>query len=935
MKLERHYLNWHSPMLPAVADFLLQRFAKEGVCDLSQLVIVTPSRRAGRRLQELLAWQCLQWQEDNASHLLLIPPKIITTGQVPEVLLRKQDKIAGELQSVSAWTRALQETPPNILQQLFAEIPVGDDYLGWWSLGQELHELHRELAADAVSYDEVKTYCATIDATAGARWGILQIIAGKAQEHLRQSGFIDRDVAIERALQLQDIQSNATIILVSVVDLNRQVRHLLEASDCNIITLIHADTEEAEGFGELGQLVPEYWQHKIVPLDNGQIHPVERPIDQVMAVSHLLESLSEVPGDCIAIGMGEEKLAPMLERALEYKGRATHRAMETTLAQTAPLRLMALLADFIGDSRPRKFQLLALHPDYALWLERRLPGAFASKDLQTHIDDYLARYLPVQMTATSFKLPSELQQVLTLTTELISLEPTQLLPVGDWVALTHRILETIYEGNVYGEDLPGESEQFRAFDALGGLLDEITKLSESHSLRPLLSFNSFIRFLVQLAQSKTLPQTGVPDAVELLGWLELHLDDAPILMITNVNEGLIPGNIHASPFLSDSLRSRFHLLDNNRRYARDAYLLTAIYHSRQKLDVIFAGRSQQGDPLQPSRLLFACAPETVRERVQQYYQEGNTPHVTSPPFLNYGDKSYLSEIPRPEPLPDPLSRLNVTAFRSYLACPYRFYLRFVRGLEMVGEIAMEMEPTNFGTLLHSVLDGFAKDVLADQDWNRASEEQISQRLNQLLDQVAIEQFGKARMASVEIQLHQAQRRLQTFARNQKRVFDAGWQIHQAECKLEYDVEVDAQLFNIHGRVDRIDFHPIEGAYRILDYKIGDSFRKPEQTHRTGPKNDKRWTDLQLPLYRLLAKKLSIQPAMTQVGYFGLPADLGHPGLEMAAWGEEDFAEAQEIAFWIIRQLRQQIYWPPSEDGQPSGDIIGAICRDADPRGGQG
>src|SRR5690606_7765201 len=152
-------------------------------------------------------------------------------------------------------------------------------------------------------------------------------------------------------------------------------------------------------------------------------------------------------------------------------------------------------------------------------------------------------------------------------------------------------------------------------------------------------------------------------------------------------EGLIPGNITASPFLSDSLRRRFNLLDNNRRYARDAYLLTAILHSREKLEVIFAGRSHQDEPLQHNRLLFACEPEVVRERVQRYYRESGATHVTTPPFLSYGITNVLSEIPRPKPLPRPISKLNVTAFRSYLECPYRFYLRHVLGLETVGEIA--------------------------------------------------------------------------------------------------------------------------------------------------------------------------------------------------------------------------------------------------------
>lgn len=931
MKLERHFFDWHWPMLPAVADFLLQRYVKDGVCDLSSVILITPSRRAGRRLLEILAWHAEEWKERHASPLLLFAPQVMTVGQLPTLLIETAQPVAGELQAVAAWIKALNEIPHNVLKRLFAEIPAQDDYLGWWPLAQELYSLHREISVAQVSYEAIKQYCANFDANSAARWEVLQAIANRAHDWLQQANFVDSSTAVQRAIKNRSVNRDLTVVLVSVVDLNIETRRLLETSDCEVLTLIHADKGDEAGFGPLGELVPEYWQQQTIPLDENQIHPVEHSIDQVTAVAELLDTLQEVSSDCIAIGMGDESLAPMLERVLEHRERATHRAAVTLLAQSAPMRLLVCLAEFVTDARPRNFQHLILQPDFADWVLQRIDKAATHTDLQTITDRYLADYLPLQITVKSFKLPEQLKAVLSAVDELVPPEQNERLPAGDWISQVRFILEKIYEGKTYREDVRGESEQYRAFEALGALLDEIKTLSSSESLSPELSLGAFIRLLLYLAKGKNLPQQAVPDAVELTGWLELHLDDAPVLMITNLNEGIIPANVDASPFLNDGLRTHFNLMNNDRRYARDAYLLAAILHSRQKVDVVFAGHSPQGDPLQPSRLLFACEPQKVRERAQQYYQEANKPHIISPPFLNYGQESLLSDIPHPQPLSEPLIKLNVTAFRSYLECPYRFYLQYIQGLGVMDEIVMEMEARNFGTLLHNVLNSFANDALADRGWNAASEEQIAQRLGQLLDEAAMKSFGRARMASVEIQLHQAQRRLQAFARNQKQVFNAGWEIHQAECKLEHEVQVDAQPFGIYGRVDRIDFHPDTGQYRILDYKIGDSFRKPEQTHRSGLKNDKRWTDLQLPLYRLLIEKINIKAAATEVGYFGLPADLAHKGLEMANWTEEDFVEAQSIAFWVIRQLRNEIFWPPSSVTQPSGDTIGAICRDADPR----
>ena len=52
---ERHWLDWSKPCLPAAAEWLVAgRDAESGVCDLRGVVCVTPGRRAGRVLAELL-----------------------------------------------------------------------------------------------------------------------------------------------------------------------------------------------------------------------------------------------------------------------------------------------------------------------------------------------------------------------------------------------------------------------------------------------------------------------------------------------------------------------------------------------------------------------------------------------------------------------------------------------------------------------------------------------------------------------------------------------------------------------------------------------------------------------------------------------------------------------------------------------------------------
>ena len=66
-----------------------------------------------------------------------------------------------------------------------------------------------------------------------------------------------------------------------------------------------------------------------------------------------------------------------------------------------------------------------------------------------------------------------------------------------------------------------------------------------------------------------------------------------------------PGGGRADLFLPDRLRGALGLEDSERRYAQDNYALNLLAASR-RLQLVAGRRGPEGDPLIPSRLLFAC-----------------------------------------------------------------------------------------------------------------------------------------------------------------------------------------------------------------------------------------------------------------------------------------------------------------------------------------
>src|SRR5690606_18448016 len=227
----------------------------------------------------------------------------------------------------------------------------------------------------------------------------------------------------------------------------------------------------------------------------------------------------------------------------------------------------------------------------------------------------------------------------------------------------------------------------------------------------------------------TVPEPPDASALEMLGWLELPMDGAEALVVTGMNEGIVPQAVNGDLFLPDRLRREMGIEDNRRRYARDAYALQMIVHSRKNLRLISSRMDADGNPLLMSRLLAASDPNELARRCLMFCGEGPIEEPTvGAPLAIFTPSSVRLPIPRPQPLEQPVSQLRVTDFRAYLACPYRFYLERILGLSSISDGVVELDRAGFGELAHKVLEQFALSDAADS----GSADTITRELDRLL-----------------------------------------------------------------------------------------------------------------------------------------------------------------------------------------------------------
>jgi RecB family exonuclease len=973
---QRVFLDWQRPPLVAAVEWLRRTYgsaspaairpakkagtaqrqfsfdepaadASSATWDLSSVIVVVPGKRAGRRLLELLCF------EAHDRKLLFTPPAITTEGRLPEMLYAPKYPFAESLTQDLAWSHALRKLSAPQLQAIVPHPPEMGDETAWLQLGNMLRVRHTELAADTLMFENVVQHGRTLESFPdAARWEAMSAAQQLYLSTLDELKLWDIQTARLKAIELRETQTDKQIVLLGTVDLNRTLRTMLDMVAGNVTALVAAPESLAERFDSHGCVLPDHWREVAIPLGDGQIRRVDGPADQADAVAQIMASYAgRYRSDQITVGVPDDQLVPHLQRQLEQCEVPVRWVEGKRLPDTRPYRLLDSVSELLRSGTLRAFASLVRHPDvFQLLTPFREEGETADAEspitlaLLDELDRLQVEYLVTRLSPKHW--PKEVQRKIkeqhdfTNVAKAIDridalLAPLRARPqsLASWSRPILEVLQAIYAEGC--ED----PHTLAALEKIRKPLQEQTALPGS--LDPRLPAEDAIAWTLDQLHSEAIPPPASDEAVELLGWLELPLDDAPALIVTTFNEGFTPESTSGDSFLPNGLRTLLGLLDNDRRYARDAYAVSAILASRESVHFISARRDAEENPLVPSRLLFAAEPAQVVARARRFFQPlkeaaRRTPLIGAGLPLPSTSQIY---VPR---LPDDLelsSVLRVTQFKDYLACPYRFCLRHLLKLEEIDDAVEELAANAFGNLLHNVLEKFgAETSLRDS----TKQEDIYEFLLEKLRLAAGLRYGdQDRLAAVDIQLEQMRSRLKKFALWQAEHRADGWRIAYSETTKDPSAEdaekvaevstddaevfVDGIPFLLRGRIDRIDQHEDSEQLCIFDYKTGDRADSPEQVHRKRALGGGRqWVDLQLPLYRYLAEKWGYDVDNVRLGYITIPKSIDNIGEQLADWTASDLDEADETMREVVRRIRNREFWPPKQPTWPS---FTSICQD--------
>ncbi|HEV3025158.1 MAG TPA: PD-(D/E)XK nuclease family protein, partial [Pirellulales bacterium] len=774
---QRIFLGWDRPALWTAADWLLARRPSTHEADLGRLIVVAPGRRAGRRLLEILVLQAEQ------CGLALVPPQIVTAGTLPELLYQPSEALAGALPRALAWVAALRAVDPALLRLVVPELPPEGERPRWLRLAELLDRLHAELGGHVLRFaDIVPTVRPLGDFGEDRRWQAL----AKVQDHylgvLANWGFADQQAARLDAIERGACRVDRDVVLVATADLLPVAQRMLEPLAGQVTTLVHAPEAMAERFDSIGCLVASAWRDAPLVLADEQIEVVDSPADQASAAVRIIAGHGgRYSAEEIAVGVADAKLVPHLEQQFEQHGLPSRHADGLPLEQSSPYKLLAAVADFLDGGSYAELAALVRHPDVEAWLSAKLAGAEGTVgDWIVELDRYYSQFLQARLSGRLLGPQSARRQLGHLRTTIDGEIRNKLAgarPLAEWAEKTAELLVEILGREPLDRNHPAERIVLEACDRLRQVLIEALGLKDKAD-EPWPAAEA-LRLFLRLVEGETIPPLQREEAIEMLGWLELPLDDAPALVVTGFNDGAVPTSVGADAFLPGEIRRKLGLNDNERRYARDAYALAALAASRQCLSLVAGRRTSEGDPLVPSQLLFACDPPTIARRALSFFDRQRRPSQAAvSPVASAGPSRF--EVPRPRHLAHPQDSMRITEFRDYLACPYRYYLRHVLGLAALDDAGEELGAPAFGTLAHEVLREFGTDPEATGSTDAAV---IRRRLDDALDRFVAENYGDDRLPAVNVQVEQLRLRLRAFADWQAQWTAQGWRIVRAEARV--------------------------------------------------------------------------------------------------------------------------------------------------------
>ena len=370
-------------------------------------------------------------------------------------------------------------------------------------------------------------------------------------------------------------------------------------------------------------------------------------------------------------------------------------------------------------------------------------------------------------------------------------------------------------------------------EALYGFYQLFRQLKELLERYPYIQkFDQSLPFYRDLLADLSMDLRGEPlSGLQVMGMLESRTLDFKRLILTSLNEGVLPKGRSDNSLLPFDIKKKFGLPTYLEKDAVYAYHFYRLLHQAEEIVLLYSTSGGALGLSEPSRFIRQLKLEWPAHNRSLEIEEFNATGEAKV------QENRLEEVPKS---PGIIERLNEmaesgfspTALIQYLKNPIDFYYERVLGLKPEDEIQEELEVPLQGTALHNCLEKYyslpdpedpelriARSPAPDDViFNKSSEEYRQDLLNELAELVP---GAELHSGSNYLILETMTQMLLSFMQTEKKHWErnSDWQVEAVEGNLISEVYISGnRKINLKGQADRIDRKGEE--VHVIDYKSG-------------------------------------------------------------------------------------------------------------------
>ena len=368
----------------------------------------------------------------------------------------------------------------------------------------------------------------------------------------------------------------------------------------------------------------------------------------------------------------------------------------------------------------------------------------------------------------------------------------------------------------------------------------------------------------ELIKTTSLDFKGDPiQGVQIMGMLETRVLDFENVIITQVNEGVLPMGKKENSFIPFSIKKAHDLPTFLEKDAIYTYHFYRLLQRAKNIHLFYSTASEGIQAGEKSRFLYQLTLNSLpQHELIEHQLSQHVPFEQHKPDEIQKDASMLAQLARIAE-----KGFSPSSLGTYLKDPFDFYLERIVKISDQNFFENQLHPKDRGTLVHETLEDLYTPYVGSVMKPEAYDKMLKKVSGLLKEKFALlSPVNPALTGPNALVISSYERSIRLFLKEEKKRILQGDTIEILALEKPFSFSISIPNFEkpikILGTIDRLDKY--NGQVRVLDYKTGNI---DDAKLRFDDFEDLKGDYKRLPLFQLLMYALSLKEEKQD---YGLP-----------------------------------------------------------------